>query len=292
VSVPPGSWALVTGASAGIGLAFARALAARGHPVLLIARREARLRELAAHLHAHHGVATAVVAADLASPDGLAACRAAADDLPGPLGLAVLNAGFGARGPVAGQDRARLAAMVRVNCEAVVDLGAHVLPGMVRRGAGALVVVSSAAAAQPVPYMSTYAATKAFELAWVRGVADELRGTGVRALAVCPGPVETEFHEVAWGGAHPYARWPVERPDRTVARALRALERGRTVVATGPVARLTMPLVRLAPVPLVTRVAGILHRPRRAGGVEGARGAAVESSGGAAPSARGPWDGA
>ena len=113
--------------------------------------------------------------------------------------------------------------MVRLNCVAVIDLAAHVLPGMVERGRGALVVVSSAAAWQPVPYMATYAATKAFELHFTEALAEELRGTGVRAVAVCPGPTRTEFTLSAggstvpkacrsttstWWCAPPGARWP------------------------------------------------------------------------------------
>ena len=101
--------------------------------------------------------------------------------------------------------------MVRLNCVAVVDLAAHVLPGMVARGAGALVVVSSAAAWQPVPFMATYAATKAFELHLTEALAEELRGTGVRALAVCPGPTRTEFTLVASGDGRRAAGDPLRR---------------------------------------------------------------------------------
>ncbi|HTI33863.1 MAG TPA: SDR family NAD(P)-dependent oxidoreductase, partial [Miltoncostaea sp.] len=167
--------ALVTGASSGLGRAYAESLAGRGHPLLLVARREDRLRELAAWAERTHGVAARVVVADLATEEGLAACRDAIDAGP-PLGLAVLNAGFGDHAPVHAADRAKLTEMVRVNCVAVVDLAAHVLPGMVARRAGALVVMSSAAAFQPVPYMATYAATKAFELHLTEAIAEELRG--------------------------------------------------------------------------------------------------------------------
>ena len=157
-----------------------------------MARREERLRALARRAREVHGVEARPVVADLATEEGLVACRRALDESPPP-DVVILNAGFGLRGPLWELERARQADMVRLNCVAVVHLAAHALPRMVARGAGALVVVSSAAAWQPVPFMATYSATKAFELHFAEAVAEELRGTGVRALAVCPGPTRTEF---------------------------------------------------------------------------------------------------
>jgi short-subunit dehydrogenase len=184
---------VVTGASSGIGLAFARSLAARGHPLMLVARRGERLAQLARWARDRHGVPASGVVADLATDEGLAACRDALDAAGAPPEVVVLNAGFGSHGRLWELEREREDRMVRLNCLAVVDLAAHALPGMVRRGRGALVVVSSAAAWQPVPYTATYAATKAFELHLTEALAEELRGTGVRAVAVCPGPTRTEF---------------------------------------------------------------------------------------------------
>ncbi|HET6691642.1 MAG TPA: SDR family NAD(P)-dependent oxidoreductase [Miltoncostaeaceae bacterium] len=250
--------ALVTGASSGLGRAYAESLAARGHPLLLVARREDRLRELAGWAERTHGVAARVLAADLAAEDGLAACRDAIDAGP-PLGLAILNAGFGDHAPVHGADRERLAAMVRLNCVAVVDLAAHVLPGMVARGAGAVVVVSSAAAWQPVPFMATYAATKAFELHLTEAVAAELRGTGVRALAVCPGPTRTEFG-LHTGAAGTHWAVPFDDVDLVVRATWRALAAGRPRAATGLVARGSMLASRLLPRALIVRGAALTHR--------------------------------
>lgn len=199
-----------------------------------------------------------MVVADLATEAGLAACREAIDAGP-PLGLAVLNAGFGDHAPVHAADRAKLADMVRLNCVAVVDLAAHVLPGMVARGAGALVVTSSAAAWQPVPYMATYAATKAFELHLTEAIAAELRGTGVRALAVCPGPTRTEFGLVAGtSGGH----WaiPFDDVDLVVRATWRGLADGRPRAATGVVARGSMLASRLLPRALIVRGAALTHR--------------------------------
>ncbi len=250
--------ALVTGASSGLGRAYAEHLAARGHPLLLVARREDRLRELAGWAERTHGVEARTLVADLATDDGLDACRDAIDGGP-PLGLAILHAGFGAHGPGPAAERARLAEMVRLNCGAVTDLAAHVLPGMVARGAGALVVVSSAAAWQPVPYMATYAATKAFELHLTEAIAAELRGTGVRALAGCPGPTRTEFGLHTGGGGTHWAI-PFDDADLVVRATWRALAAGRPRAATGVVARGSMLVSRLLPRGLIVRGAALTHR--------------------------------
>lgn len=192
-------WALVTGASAGIGAEVALRLARRGHPLVIVARRGDRLAALAEQARREHGVEVRGVAADLSREEGRVAVRGVLDQLRGPLEVAVLNAGIGTQGPFVDLDRAAEVREVRLNCVAVVDLASHVLPGMVANGRGDLVVMSSAAASQAIPYMSTYAATKAFEMRFVRGIDQELRGTGVRAFAICPGPVRTAFHRLGWG---------------------------------------------------------------------------------------------
>jgi len=256
--------AVVTGASSGLGRAYAESLAARGYPLMVVARREDRLRELAEWTRASHGVDAEVVVADLATEEGLAVCRAAIDAAASPPEVVVLNAGFGANGAVWEAGRERQSEMVRLNCVAVVDLAAHVLPGMVARGRGALVVVSSAAAWQPVPRMATYAATKAFELHLTEALAEELRGTGVRALAVCPGPTRTEFSLVT-GGSSP-GRWaiPFDDAGMVVRATWRALAAGRRRAATGPVSRGSMLASRILPRGRVLRAAALAHRPPRA----------------------------
>ncbi len=251
--------AVVTGASSGIGLAFAERLAADGHPLLLVARREERLREISRRLGDQHGVEVGFAVADLASADGRATCRRAVDTLAGDLDTVVLNAGFGAAGRIASVGRERQTQMVALNCEAVVDLACHVLPGMIARGSGTVIVVSSAAAYQPIPYTATYAATKAFELYFVEALATELAGSGVRAIAACPGPTTTEFGQVTGASGGP--RWlPRESADGVVAATFRALEQGRPRVATGPLARVTSVIARVLPRRLVVWGAGALHR--------------------------------
>ncbi len=263
--------ALVTGASAGLGRAYARSLAERGHPLLLVARRRERLEEVAAFCRDRFAVPVRVVACDLATDDGLAACRAAMDEEP--LEVAVLNAGFGSLGPLTGLDREREGRMVRLNCLAVLDLAAHALPPMVARGRGDLVIVSSAAAFQPVPHMATYAATKAFELSLAEALAGETAGTGVRVVAVCPGPTSTEFSEVltregarpgAGGGGWPWIL-PIDDAPAVVRATWRALDRGRPVVATGLVAHASRAASRVVPRRVVVAVAGLLHRHRTSG---------------------------
>ena len=251
--------AVVTGASSGLGRAYAESLAARGHPLMVVARRGERLRDLAGWGRERHGVEAEVVVADLATEEGLATCRAALSGAPAPPEVVVLNAGFGSRGRAWERERARESEMVRLNCVAVVDLATHVLPGMVAAGRGALVVVSSAAAWQPVPFMATYAATKAFELHWTEAVAEELRGTGVRAVAVCPGPTRTEF-TLSGGGPPTSPAIPFDDVDMVVRATWRALAAGRRRAPTGVVARGSMLAVRLLPRGLVLRGAALTHR--------------------------------
>jgi uncharacterized protein len=242
---------------------MAESLAARGHRLLVVARREDRLEELAAWARDRHGVATTTVVADLATEEGLRATREAIDDDGDVPAIVVANAGFGSHGPLHASVRERQVEMVRVNCVAVVDLAAHVLPGMVARGSGALVVMSSAAAFQPVPSMATYAATKAFGLHLTEAVAEELRGTGVRALAVCPGPTRTEF---SMASGSEVTSWviPYDDADLVVRATWRALAAGRRRAVTGVVARGSLLASRILPRGLIVRAARLSHELPRA----------------------------
>ena len=227
--------ALVTGASSGLGWAYADSLAARGHPLIVVARREERLRALARRAREVHGVEARPVVADLASEDGLAACRSALDEGPPP-DVVVLNAGFGTHGALWELDRRREAEMVRLNCVAVVDLAAHALPRMVARGAGALVVVSSAAAWQPVPFMATYAATKAFVQTFSESLYGELAGSGVSCTTLASG----------LGAAELGARMQIP-PEEVAAAAIRGMLRGRRSVIPGVASKALAAGGRFAP---------------------------------------------
>ncbi len=250
--------AVITGASAGIGLAFAEHYAATGHDLIVVARREQRLNELASRLQRDHGIDCHVVVADLATAQGRADTRARID-LVGEVRVAVLNAGFGAIGPIVHADRARQVEMVDLNCASTTDLACHLVPQMVRRGMGDIVIVSSAAAWQPIPYTATYAATKAFGLFLAEALHRELRGTGVRVVAACPGPVATEFGAVA-GTSGPSRMIPYETPQGVVTATLRALGAGSPRVATGWLARLTTWSAAILPRRVSVALAGAAHR--------------------------------
>ena len=219
-----GEWALVTGASAGIGAEFARACAREGVSCVLSARREDRLRELAAELEKNHQVSTRVVAADLAAPDGAERLAAAVADLD--VALLVNNAGFGHAGRFDRCDPQRLREMVQVNCAAPVALTASILPRMLERGRGAIIFTGSVAGRQPLPLHGVYSATKAFDLLFGEALSVELRDRGIDVLVIEPGPTETEFQQVAREIAH-----PGEPASAVVAVALEALGRQPSVVS-------------------------------------------------------------
>jgi uncharacterized protein len=231
----PGATAVVTGASSGIGAEIARGLARRGHAVTLTARREERLLELASELGDEHGVRAGVVSSDLGSRNGREALAAELERLELEVDILVNNAGFGHHGDFAEADRERQVEMVALNCEAVVDLSGRYLPGMIDRGAGAVINIASLASFQPLPGNATYAASKAFVLSFSEAVHAELSGTGVILTAVCPGPVRTEFAERAGiGGAEertPGVLWM--SAEDIAEEAIRAAEKGKRSVVPG-----------------------------------------------------------
>jgi short-subunit dehydrogenase len=247
--------ALITGASSGIGEQFARSLADRGHDLILVARREERLRALAEGLPTE----AEVIACDLASEASTVAARIEA--LGRSVDLLVNNAGFGTYGRFHEIPAGRDAQMVRVNCEAVVTLTRAFLPGMIARGHGGVIVVASTAGHQPLPYTTTYSATKAFAQFFTEALHQELRGTGVRALAVNPGPVPTEWQQVA--GIRSTRGVPGAIPaEQVVAEALDAFDRDRRSVVPGRVIRTFMWLTKLGLRDVQLHVTERLNRPR------------------------------
>jgi len=180
---------------------LATELASRRLGVTLVARRAERLIELAADLATRFGVRAEVIVADLAEESSRTAIVTEVEGRGLTVDLLVNNAGFSTTGPVAGAVRDRELAMVRTDVEAVVDLCTLFVPGMVERGAGAVLNVASTAAFQPLPGQAGYAASKAFVLSYTESLGGELKGTGVSATALCPGPVRTEFAETAGFGA-------------------------------------------------------------------------------------------
>jgi len=244
-----GRWALVTGASAGIGEAFARALAARGMHVALSARREDRLRALAEELRARHRVEAAVLPADL-SADGAASALWARANEGRAIYLLVNNAGFGGKAPFASIALERQTEMVRLNCIAPMELMHLALAS----GAAGIVNVASIAGYQPIPTMAAYSASKAFLLTLSEAVGEEVRASGTRIVTVSPGPVATEFQQVA-GTSVSRRTTGLRTPEQVVDAALGTLESGGGTVIPGFANRLGAFAVRVAPRSLVLKAA-------------------------------------
>jgi len=242
-----GRWALVTGASSGLGADFARALAARGANVALVARREDRLKQLAGELETRHGIRTRVVALDLGAPgaahelsDRLRADGVAVD-------LLINNAGFGLYGPFLEIDWARERQMLELDVLALVELTKLFAKEMAARGSGFVLQVSSIGAFQPTPSYATYSAAKSFVLSFGEAIAHELRPRGVRVCTVCPGVTATEFLTVAGQRKTLYQRLSMMQSPAVVRSALRALFRGRTSVVPGLGNKLAAVSMRLLP---------------------------------------------
>jgi len=215
---------VVTGASSGIGEAFARALAARGMNLILVARDREQLEVVARTLEAEHGIRALPLAVDLANPDVAQTVRASAKAAGLSVGLLVNNAGYGLFGDFIGQDPADQAGMIDVNCRAPVALAREFAPDMVARGRGGIIFVASIAAYQPTPYFSVYAATKVFDLFVGEALWAELEQHGVDVLALAPGHCPTGFQARS---GDPVRNPPggVSQPDEIVATALSALGR-------------------------------------------------------------------
>jgi short-subunit dehydrogenase len=250
----PSSAALVTGASAGIGAEIARELAARGHGLVLVARREDRLVALADALAEEHDVRTETIACDLSEPASRSRLAERIAELGLDVEILVNNAGFATGGPFHESDPERELEQVRVLVEAVVALTSAFSPGMVKRGRGAILNVSSTAALQPMPYSAGYGAAKAYVLSFSEALHQELQGHGVTVTALCPGPVRTDFWEIAgWqvaGGqsfekAIPSAA--LISPVQAAVAGVRGLESGKRVVVPGLPMRAAMDASRYIP---------------------------------------------
>jgi short-subunit dehydrogenase len=252
-------WAVVTGASSGIGRAFAIELARGGHPVALVARRADELRRTAAEIAARGGRAEVLVG-DLATEEGVANVERAAKEL-GPIGVLVNAAGFGGHGAFVEQPLGSETAQIDVNVRALVKLTRGLLPAMVARRRGLIINMASILGFTATPYFATYAATKAFVLHFTEALAYELRGTGVRVLASSPGAVKTEFWRVS-GSEDQQGILPQLSPEVVAALSLRAAERGRVVRVIGAAYRLLAFLIAISPRPMLRRIMGAMFAPR------------------------------
>lgn len=224
-------WALVTGASSGIGEVFARQLAAEGMHLILVARRQDRLEALAKKLSDAYGVHTLVLPTDLSAPDAPRQLYHRVVAQGHKVTLLVNNAGIGSYGLFHELPADSVAASLQLNIQALTLLTHYFLPGMLAAGGGAVINLASTAAFQPVPYMASYAATKAYVLSFTEALWSEYRGKNIRFLAVCPGVTATEFFV---GNPSPSSKaLAIDTPERVVTEAMRALTRDKMTVITG-----------------------------------------------------------
>jgi short-subunit dehydrogenase len=251
-----GTTALVTGASAGLGTEFATRFAERGADVVLVARREDRLRALADELQRRHGITATVIGLDLALTDAPARLRRELDDRGIRLQSLVNNAGFGMKGGFAEADAARVAEMVQLNVAALVGISREFLPDMIADGRGVLVNIASTGAYQPCPNMAVYGATKAFVLSFSEALAYEARDSGLGVLALSPGATRTEFFDVV--GTPDAAVGRFQTPEQVVALAFRELDRrdAPPSVVSGRINAVTARLVGMMPRRLALSISG------------------------------------
>jgi hypothetical protein len=254
-----GRWALVTGASSGIGAAIVRELAASGAKLILTARRRGRLESLAAELAAK-GTETRIVTADLNDPAAPEQIYDATEGAGLSVDILINNAGLGQYGSFYTSPVEQELGQVRVNCEAVVRLSRLFVPRMVERRRGWVLVVASTASFQPIPYITTYAATKVFDRFFALGLAAEVAQFGVKVTALCPGPTESEFFDVA--NAAVFKERGVQPTPEVARLAVAALARGQRTIIPNFSGKLTASLVRFAPVGLITRVIEKIARPK------------------------------
>jgi uncharacterized protein len=252
-----GKWALVTGASAGIGAALAQELASHGANLVLTARRRGRLESLASNL-ASSGAETRIVEADLNDPSAPQQIYDATEGAGLAIDILINNAGLGQYGAFHVTPPEQEFSQVRVNCEAVVRLSRLFVPRMVERHQGWILIVASTASFQPIPYLTTYAATKVFDRFFALGLAAEVARFGIKVTALCPGPTESEFFDIARAGAF---KRRVQPTPEVAAKAIAALARGRRLIIPHSSGRLTAFLVRFAPVGLITGVIEKAARP-------------------------------
>lgn len=253
-----GTTTLITGASTGIGRAFAERIAADGGDLVLVARSGDALSTLAGELTARHGIRAIPLAHDLDATDAAErlAQRLHAEALQ--IDAVVNNAGLGIHGDLPTQALAQVTAQTTVNVTTLTALTAVLLPGMIERRRGAIVNVASTAAFQPLPHMAVYGATKAYVLSFSRALWRETRGTGVDVVAVCPGATATDFFATAGDDA---SVGPRRTPQGVVDSALSGLRRGRPTVIDGAANALSSRVAAVLPERLVLRIAERAMRP-------------------------------
>ncbi len=252
-------WALVTGASAGIGVALARELARHGAKLILTARRRDRLESLAAELRGR-GTEVLIVAAELNDRAAPQLIYDATEGAGIAVDILINNAGLGLYGALHSNPIEQELSQIRVNCEAMVSVTRRFVAKMAERGRGWVLITASTASFQPVPYMSTYAATKAFDRFFALGLAQEAAHFGVKVTALCPGPTESEFFDVARAGR--FRSRGMQPADEVARLGIAALARGQRTIVPNMSGRMTAFVVRFVPVGLITYFVDKMARPK------------------------------
>lgn len=254
-------WALITGASSGIGAEFARRLAARGMHLVLSARREEPMRALANDLHTHHGTRTEILCLDLSDPADVERLKSEVAARHIEVELLVNNAGFGIVGDIESTDPGRVMQMLQLNIASLTNLTYHFLPGMLQRQHGAIINVASVAGFQPVAYMGAYAASKAYVINFSEALWAEARDRGVTVMALCPGATRTAFFEYA-GVPNWLKKHSSQSSGQVVKSALRGLEKRRSFWVPGWWNYWRTWLVRMAPRRMVVKQSMDYFRPQ------------------------------
>lgn len=255
-----GQTALITGASAGIGVEFAQAFAALGANLVLVARRKERLEELAKNIETSHGVKVTVIAQDLSTPDAGEKLLSTLSKKKLGIDVLVNNAGFGTHNRVVNEDRARVRDEITLNVTTLTDLTIGVLPSMVANDRGTIINVASTASYQPVPGMAVYAATKAFVRSFTEALWGELGNSAVRVIALSPGATATEFFDIA--GASPSST--LVAPEGVVQTVMKELEKSspKPTVIDGARNAVMAKATRFLPSKAVIKTAGKLFLPK------------------------------
>ncbi len=258
-------WALVTGASTGLGADMARVLAARGIPLIVSARSEGRLQGLAEELRDRHGAGVRILPFDLAAPGAGAELAREVTALDLPVGFLVNNAGFGQWGPYPSLYPAGEEAMLRLNVEALTALTRGLLGPMVERRRGRILNVASVASFFPGPYMTSYYATKAYVLSYSEALDEELRGSGVRVSCLCPGPTRTEFQDRASMELSGAMRHTMMESLPVARAGIDAMLRGKRLVVPGFMNKVNTFAPRFLPRALMPKLVGMVQAARKPG---------------------------
>jgi uncharacterized protein len=256
-----GKTALITGASSGIGEAFARQLAPLGMSLIVVARSTDRLQRLAADLTSRYPIQVEIITTDLADPSFVVELAAEVERRGLTVDLLINNAGFGLHGPFETLSAEQEQQEIQLNIGTLVAMTHAFLPKMLARSSGGVINVASTLALQPAPYMAVYGATKAFVLSFTQALAEEYRGRGVQFLALCPGPTATNFFAVS-GGREVFARMSVRKPEQVAATGLRALNSGRMTTIDGASNRWLFGLLGALPTSVSARMVGNTMRPK------------------------------